>query len=475
LSARYHLLQCRTTVKILPSAPFISEATSGQLRPSCGRLTEVPKRVRLEQESESGASETLAQKKTMVATLSEEIPGKTASAIPAAVAIALMTGGVDRPYALGLAMAVAARNVHVDVIGNDAVDSIEMHTTPNLRFFNLWPARSAKATSFAKVSRTLSHYKSLVCYAAVARPHIFHILWNSKIQVFDRTLLMLYYKMMRKRIALTAHNVNQAKRDSRDTWLNRATLRIQYHLADHVFVHTQKMKNELMENFGVEGGSITVIRHPINNAFPETELTTSEAKSRLGLWGADKTILCFGRIKPYKGIEYLLSAFRALAAKDDRYRLIIAGEVQKGNERYMDSLVQAIALEIDNGQVILRTEFIPDEDMEVYLKAADVLVLPYKDIFQSGVLFLGYSFGLPVIVTDVGSFREEVVEGETGYICRPGDPEDLARAIETYFTSDLYRNLEMKREEIKNYADIHHSWDAVADLTRKAYEGMLGS
>jgi len=387
---------------------------------------------------------------------------------------ALLTGGVDRPYAFGLAMALAAKNVHLDVIGNDVVDSFEMHTTPNLKFFNLWPVKSAKKTLFAKLLRILSHYGSLIRYSAVAQPRVFHILWNSKVQLFDRTLLMLYYKALGKRVALTAHNVNQAKRDLRDTWFNRLTLRIQYRLADHIFVHTQKMKDELLEDFGVADQSVTVIRHPINNAFPDSELTPLGAKRRLGLADTDKTILCFGRIKPYKGIEYLLTAFQQLAPKDRRYRLIIAGEVQKGNEKYMESLVHAVSGELDKGQIIIETQFIPDEDTEVYLKAADVLALPYKDIFQSGVLFLGYSFGLPVIVTDVGSFREEVVEGETGFLCKPGDPEDLAKAIETYFASDLYRNLEINRKKIKDYADIHHSWGGVADLTRKAYEGMLG-
>jgi glycosyltransferase involved in cell wall biosynthesis len=372
-------------------------------------------------------------------------------------------------------MALVARNVYVDFIGNDVVDSAEMHTTPGLRFFNLWPARSKKATPLAKLSRILSHYWSLVSYAAVARPRVFHILWNSKVQVFDRTLLMLYYKALGKRVALTAHNVNQARRDSRDTWLNRFTLKIQYHLADHIFVHTKKMKDELVEDFGVVGESVTVIRHPINNAFPDTDLTPLEAKKRLGLESADKAILCFGRIKPYKGIEYLLSAFQQLVAGDERYRLIVAGEVQKGNESYMDSLAQSVAGEIDTGKIILKTQFIPDEDMEIYLKAADVLVLSYKDIFQSGVLFLGYSFGLPVVVTDVGSFREEVIEGETGYLCKPSDPEDLARTIEKYFASDLYRNLSTKRCELKAYADMNHSWGAVAAATRKAYEGILGS
>src|SRR5271167_4381018 len=119
-------------------------------------------------------------------------------------------------------------------------------------------------------------------------------------------------------------------------------------------------------------------------------------------------------------------------------------------------------------------QFIPDEEMEAYLKGADVLVLPYNEIFQSGVLFLGYSFGLPVIATDVGSFREEIVEGRTGFLCRPADPADLARAIQTYFGSDLYRNQRRTREEIRNHANIHHSWAAVAQLTRDAYAKLAG-
>jgi glycosyltransferase involved in cell wall biosynthesis len=112
--------------------------------------------------------------------------------------------------------------------------------------------------------------------------------------------------------------------------------------------------------------------------------------------------------------------------------------------------------------------------MEVYLKGADVLVLPYKEIFQSGVLFLAYSFGLPVVATDVGSFREEIVEGNTGFLCKPGDPAELAKAIETYFASDLFKNLKVRRRGLKDYANANHSWHAVAELTRNAYAKMLG-
>ncbi len=154
--------------------------------------------------------------------------------------------------------------------------------------------------------------------------------------------------------------------------------------------------------------------------------------------------------------------------------MIIAGEPKKGSERYLEEIRQTIDRDFDLGKVIVRIQFIPDEEMELYLKGADVLVLPYKEIFQSGVLFLAYSFGLPVVATDVGSFREEIVEGSTGFLCQPGEPAELAKAIEKYFESDIYKNLELRRQEIKDYADANHSWNAVADLTRNAYAELLG-
>jgi glycosyltransferase involved in cell wall biosynthesis len=407
--------------------------------------------------------------------LAEDIrPQNVCMAAPNALDVALLTGGCDRPYAYGLAMALVSKSVRMEVIGSSAVDSPEMHTTPNLKFLNLWPTKRPRATSVDKLLRTLRHYASLVRYAATAEPDVFHILWNSKVEFFDRTALMLYYKMLGKKIALTAHNVNKAKRDSNDSLLNRLTLKTQYRLANHIFVHTQKMKSELVEDFGVCERSVTVIRHPINNAFPDTDLTPAEAKYQLGVRDDEKTILFFGKIKPYKGVEHLLTAFRLLISSDVNYRLIIAGDVQKGNEKYLDELQRTVTHELDQGKIILKIHFIPDEEAELYLKAADVLALPYNEIFQSGVLFLAYSFGLPVIATDVGSFREEIVEGRTGYLCRPADPADLAMTIQTYFASDLYRNLGTRRQEIKDYAGIHHSWDTVAELTRNAYTDLLG-
>ena len=391
------------------------------------------------------------------------------------IEIGLLTGCQDRPYAFELAMVLISKGVSVDVIGSDDVDSPPFHTTPNLRFLNYRGSQRQDAKFSKKLASLAVYYARLVGYAARSRPKILHILWNNKFEFFDRTILMLYYKILGKKIVLTAHNVNQARRDSKDSLLNRITLRIQYRLCDHIFVHTQKMKDELCQDFDVPEKAVTVIRHPINNAFPDTELTPAEAKQRLGLRDDERAILFFGRIRPYKGIEHLLAAFKLLPAHSGQnYRLIVAGEPKKGSEKYLDEIRQTIQGEFKQGQVIVRIQFIPDEEMELYLKAADVLVLPYKEIFQSGVLFLAYSFGLPVVATDVGSFREEIVEGSTGFLCQPGEPAELANAIEKYFASDIYKNLKFRRQEIKDYADANHSWRAVADLTQKAYAQLSG-
>lgn len=388
------------------------------------------------------------------------------------IGAALLTGGKDRPYAFGLAMALTAKNIRLDVVGSDETDSPEMHDSRRLRFLNLHGTMKS-APVWKKTARVLAFYCRLAGYVAGSSPPVLHILWNNNFEWFDRTVLMLYYRLLGKKIAITAHNVNAAQRDSTDSMWNRITLRIQYQLAHHIFVHTKKMESQLSEEFGVRKSAITVIRHPVNDAFPDTDLTPAQAKQRLGIRPDDKTMLFFGRLRPYKGLEYLLFAFESLLAQDTGYRLIIAGESKKGSEKYFDDIDRQIKSHPNREGIIERIEFIPDEDAELYLKAADVMVLPYKDIFQSGVLFLAYSFGLPVVAADVGSFREEIVEGKTGFICRPCDTEDLAKVLRTYFASDLFKSLSSSRQELRDYAHAVHSWDAVAGLTRKAYDEML--
>lgn len=398
-------------------------------------------------------------------------PRLTASGMAREIAVALLTGGSDKPYVFGLATSLISKGAALDLIGSDELDCPEFRGKRGVNFLKLRGSQRPDVSLVRKVSRVSRYYAKLIGYAAIAKPRIFHILWNNRFEFFDRTLLMLYYKLLGKRVVLTAHNVNAGRRDSEDTHLNRLTLRIQYRLADHIFVHTEKAKRELIEEFRVQGSRITAIPFGINNSVPNTDLTPSDAKRRLGISEGEKAILFFGRITPYKGLEYLIAAFERVLAQHENYRLIIAGRPDKC-ERYWRTIREGIREDVQRG-ILLRAGFIPDDETEIYFKAADVLVLPYKAIYQSGVLFLGHSFGLPVLAADVGSLKDDIVEGKTGSVFRPEDPGDLAKAIERYFASDLYADLSSRRQEIRDYATERHSWDVVAQITTSVYAGLL--
>jgi glycosyltransferase involved in cell wall biosynthesis len=312
-------------------------------------------------------------------------------------------------------------------------------------------------------------------YAIVAKPRVFHILWNNKIEFFDRTLLMLYYRMLGRKVVLTAHNVNAAKRDGRDSALNRLTLRVQYVLANHLFVHTQKMRDELLSEFRVPSLKVSVIPFGINNSIPTTSLTRAEAKHRLGLQQDEVAALFFGQIAPYKGLEYLVSALPEILTQDSSFRLIIAGKVKKGCEQYWETVRQTLGVKGLASRITMRIEHVPDAEVEVYFKAADVLVIPYTQIFQSGVPFLAYSFGVPVIATDVGSLREDIVEGKTGFISLPRNPDDIARAVRRFRSSDLFQNPESARAAIRTFANDRYSWSRVAEATEAVYREVLAA
>jgi len=242
---------------------------------------------------------------------------------------------------------------------------------------------------------------------------------------------------------------------------------------DHIFVHTEKMKQQLIRDFNVNSEKITVIPFGINNVTPKTSLTRNEARAKLSLKDSEKVILFFGYIAPYKGLDILVKALAELKKNGDCPRLLVAGKVKDTEWKSYWESIENLIEEYGLGDDILRViEYIPDEDVESYYKGADIAILPYRHIFQSGVLFLAYSFGLPVIASDVGSLRDDIMEGKTGFVFRAENSADLAEKITQYFDSDLYKNLKAHREMIMRYANETYSWQRVGEATYAVYTGL---
>jgi len=388
------------------------------------------------------------------------------------VRIALFTGGIDKHYACGLSESLASSGIVVDLICNAEMSTGETQNLPRLNLYTIYSTPHLYQSKLRKFLGVVGAYARILHYAATSSAPIFHILWNYKFRFFDRTLLLIYCKLLGKEIVFTAHNINKGERDGTDSLLNRVSLRIQYRLVDHILVHTPKMKEQLVQTFGVRDEKITIVPFGTYDMVPQSALTGAEARKRLGLSCANRTILFFGHIAPYKGIDLLVDAFARLAAQHQDYRLVIAGGPMKESEQHWQQVQRVIEESAMREQVLEHGRFIDDKEIELYFKAADVLVLPYTHIFQSGVLFMSYTFGLPVIATDIGSFSRDIVEGFTGYLCRPNDPIDLAKIIDKYFSSEMFKNIDEQRLKIKSFIQASHSWDVAAARTSEVYDRL---
>jgi glycosyltransferase involved in cell wall biosynthesis len=401
-------------------------------------------------------------------------PQQQAGDIPSVPDVAVLTGGADRPYALGLARALAACGQTLEFVGSDEVTAPDIEEHPSIRFLNLRGDQRPEASLVSKLTRVARYYARLLVFAASSRAKVFHILWNNKWEFFDRVILTGYYRLLGRRVVLTAHNVNKAERDGNDSAWNRATLKTQYSLVNHIFVHTEKSRDELCTGFSVPRNKVEVIPFGVNDSVPDTELSGEEARHRLGLGAGDKVLLFFGNIAPYKGVEFLVEAVTLLGREIDSLKLVIAGR-PKGAEDYWQRIETRLREDAAlAGRVVQRIEYIPDAETEVYFKAADAFVLPYTHIFQSGVLFLGYGFGVPAICTDVGALREDVVEGETGLLAAPQCAPSLAAAIRSFFGSRMYERMAETRGRIRQMVRQRNSWEAVAKRTVQVYRQVTG-
>jgi D-inositol-3-phosphate glycosyltransferase len=382
--------------------------------------------------------------------------------------VSLLTGGDDPTYAIPLAASLADQGIDVEFIGNDAMEGSSHLTRANIQYINLRGTQDPLAPLYSKVARILRYYQSLILYTSRTESKVFHILWLNKFVWLDRTILNGFYKLKRKRVIFTAHNVNVRKRDGNDTWMNRVTLRAMYSMLDHIFVHTELSKEELVRDYGVAPDKVTVIPFGLNTHVPDTPLSKSEARARLGFEAREEILLFFGQIAPYKGLDLLVEALEILSSLRPRCRLIIAGRAKAGAEPYWRAIKSRLERDHLRARVLVKDGFIPDDEVSILFRAADALILPYRAIYQSGPLSLAYRFGVPVIATRVGAFDRDVIPEVTGFLCEPENPDDLARAIRCYFDSGLYRSDQAKKH-IQEIACQRYSWDRIGRRIVEVY------
>jgi len=201
---------------------------------------------------------------------------------------------------------------------------------------------------------------------------------------------------------------------------------------------------------------VKLIQHPLYDNFGAI-VPKQEAREHLGLPPSDKIILFFGFIRRYKGLDILLKAISDERIRNAGIKLLVAGEFYEDSKPYL-KLIEDGAIK---NSVILRTEFIPDQEVKYFLSAADLVVQPYRNATQSGVTPLAYHFEKPMIVTNVGGLPTLVPDGKAGLITEP-QPEAIASAILRFYQLGENYFIPHLRTEKQKY-----SWGKLVEAIRE--------
>ncbi|HMQ70173.1 MAG TPA: glycosyltransferase [Ignavibacteria bacterium] len=211
-----------------------------------------------------------------------------------------------------------------------------------------------------------------------------------------------------------------------------------------------------------KGKPYKLIPHPVYNIFGD-KVEKTEAKDFIKKeydidLQNEKVILFFGYIRKYKGLNYLIDAMPEILKKV-KLKLLVVGEYYGDEEKYREQ-IRTLGLEED---IKVVSDFVPDSNVKYFFSASDVVVLPYSDATQSGIIQIAYHYDKPVIATDVGGLAEVVRNNETGLIIEPKNPGAIAKAIIEFYENGLEEKFTINaKEEKKKY-----SWEMFVESVKE--------
>lgn len=351
--------------------------------------------------------------------------------------------GFQNHYTIGFTNGLARNGIQISLITSDDLDTSKLDGS--IECHNFIGDNSPRRTLLKKVIDYIKYHAKLISFAIKNRKANVHVIGLLKYPIALGLAENLILKSISYRLVLTVHNL--LPHDDHTT-LNTLIYKLIYRIPDYLVVHTEKMKNELSTMFDIPGTKLLIMQHGINQIVQSNGNSANNFRIERNIPEDSLILLSFGKIAPYKGIDILLESFGML---NDNYYLIIAGQINSKN--FEKLIFNGIERNKNKDRIFLINNYIRDEDVITYFSASDVLILPYRHIDQSGVLFLSMSMGLPVIAFNVGMFHHYVTE-KTGMIVERKDKYGLRNAI-MEFKKEKY-----DRDEIRNIGKSYE-WENV--------------
>lgn len=325
---------------------------------------------------------------------------------------------------------------------------------------NILPVHYKRRNRFFKGLVYVQSLLKILLYVFREKPDIVHFQ-----QLKIPSLELIIYKLIKRsgiKVVLTLHTVLPFEHIMVSPFY-----RYIYRTIDRIIVHSKKNLFVIQKHFGsMEKEKVAVIHHGDYTSLSKP-VSREEARKSLGIETEKKVMLFFGYIRRYKGLDVLLSALAILKEKHPDVLLLIAGEAIEEFERY-DTIIRTQKHE---QHIVKKTEYIPLEEQSLYFSAADIVVLPYRHIYQSGVVFLAYAHSRPVVGTSVGGLPEVIDDGKSGVIVPPENPEMLADKIDYLFSHQ--DECIMMGDYGKHLVRKKFSWDSAAKETHQLYKEIV--
>jgi glycosyltransferase involved in cell wall biosynthesis len=354
------------------------------------------------------------------------------------------------PYDRALAAALARAGAEVELVTSrflyGPVPTAEGYRVEE-RFYRRSAGRGLEARGRLPF-KAAEHLPDMLRFRREAAADVVHYQWLT-LRALDRHLL----PRLRPRV-MTAHYILPPGASRRQVTSARRT----FEAMDAVIAHSEHSATRLRDELGLDPAKVRVIPH---GAFDYLTALPEEKPLPAELEGAEgPVILAFGLLRPYKGIENLLEAFRRVEGAE----LWIVG-----NPRMDAGPLRELAAEA-GGRVRFVTRFVEDAEIPAIFRRADLLALPYLDAEHSGVLYTGLAFGKPLVLSAVGGFPE-VAEAGAARLVPPGDTAALAAAL-AELAADEGARAELAAAATRAAAGPF-SWDEAARRTIDLYRELI--
>ncbi|MBT3612129.1 MAG: glycosyltransferase family 4 protein [Flavobacteriales bacterium] len=287
----------------------------------------------------------------------------------------------------------------------------------------------------------------------------FHVFYTNVLVLFN----LLVVKILFGKVVLTVHDVSSFSNSSNSLVIERLI----YKLPDRIITHNEFSKSEISNLNANLTSCISIVPHGNYTPFINIQYDKEKSKEQLGIPNNRRVLLFFGMIKKVKGLEVLLSALKAVVKKNPDVLLVIAGRLWENDFSAYQKIIDENNL---SEYILLHTKFIPQEDVEHYYCASDLVVLPYKKIYQSGVLMMTLSYERPALVPDLLPLKEIISDNENGFLFKTENVSDLSAKLNSILGNEgLMEQVRTKGTELIN---TKYDWFEIGRQTKKAYQSV---